>query len=277
MRDRLGDERRTSARSGRAIKRRFDEIIDPLPDTEFPKTFFSSVTRRTFGTVGVDAGHRVHRARPGSPRQRDDARRDRALRRTAALSSCWSRNCSPISASARPYRDFDRSVQHGRRRGQGARSSATGERRTIESIEVIKEVFYQMTRAYLVGRIRGRGWIAAAASSPCATPRAACWSTRSCSMRADGERRCSASRARTSTSISRASAKWSCSWAKCCRASRSASSTRCSAAPSRARPSATGSCSAICSIPTTSSRSRPARRPGDGRASPCRRSTSCSS
>ena len=33
-----------------------------------------------------------------------------------------------------------------------------GERRTVERLEVIKEVFYQMTRAYLVGRIGGRGW-----------------------------------------------------------------------------------------------------------------------
>jgi len=32
------------------------------------------------------------------------------------------------------------------------------ERRAIESVEVIKQVFYQMTRAYLVGRINGRGW-----------------------------------------------------------------------------------------------------------------------
>ncbi len=37
-----------------SIKRRFAEIIDPLPDSEFPKTFFSSVTRTTFATVGVD-------------------------------------------------------------------------------------------------------------------------------------------------------------------------------------------------------------------------------
>jgi isocitrate dehydrogenase kinase/phosphatase len=34
------------------------------------------------------------------------------------------------------------------------------ERRQIDSVEVIKEVFYQMTRAYLVGRINGRGWTA---------------------------------------------------------------------------------------------------------------------
>ena len=37
-----------------SIKRRFAEMIDPLPDSEFTKTYFSSITRRTFATVGVD-------------------------------------------------------------------------------------------------------------------------------------------------------------------------------------------------------------------------------
>ena len=54
MRHRLGEDVRERA-IWSAIKRRFAEIIDPLPDNEFTKTFFSSVTRRTFGTVGVDA------------------------------------------------------------------------------------------------------------------------------------------------------------------------------------------------------------------------------
>ena len=38
-----------------AIRRHFDAQIAGLPDSEFTKTFFSSITRRLFGTVGVDA------------------------------------------------------------------------------------------------------------------------------------------------------------------------------------------------------------------------------
>ncbi len=55
------------------------------------------------------------------------------------------------------YRDFDHSV---RRVADEVKASleAEGERRSIETLEVIKEVFYQMTRAYLVGRVGGRGW-----------------------------------------------------------------------------------------------------------------------
>ena len=37
----------------RQVRREFAELITDLPDPEFTKTFFSSVTRRLFGTVGV--------------------------------------------------------------------------------------------------------------------------------------------------------------------------------------------------------------------------------
>ena len=50
MRHRLGDEMHERA-VWTAVKRRFDEMIDPLPDCEFPKTFFSSVTRKTFALI----------------------------------------------------------------------------------------------------------------------------------------------------------------------------------------------------------------------------------
>src|SRR5690348_15230151 len=38
------------------IRQEFAERIRTLPDAEFSKTFFSSVTRRLFGTVGVAPG-----------------------------------------------------------------------------------------------------------------------------------------------------------------------------------------------------------------------------
>jgi isocitrate dehydrogenase kinase/phosphatase len=58
-----------------------------------------------------------------------------------------------------PYRDYEHSVKMIADEVKALVASAP-ERRVIESIEVIKEVFYQMTRAYLVGRINGRGWTA---------------------------------------------------------------------------------------------------------------------
>src|ERR1700720_4798773 len=47
----LALDRRVWAR----IRRQFEIEIAALPDREFTKTFFSSITRRLFGTVGVDA------------------------------------------------------------------------------------------------------------------------------------------------------------------------------------------------------------------------------
>jgi isocitrate dehydrogenase kinase/phosphatase len=58
-----------------------------------------------------------------------------------------------------PYRDFDRSVRRVTEELKASLESG-GQRRVVEKLEVIKEVFYQMTRAYVVGRISGSGWTA---------------------------------------------------------------------------------------------------------------------
>src|SRR5262245_2475525 len=52
MRERLGP-RALDRELWHAIRERFAVVIEPLPDREFTKTFFSSITRRLFGTVGV--------------------------------------------------------------------------------------------------------------------------------------------------------------------------------------------------------------------------------
>ena len=54
MQQKLGEDAQERVRWS-SIKRRFAALIEHLPDQEFDKTFFNSVTRRTFGTAGVDA------------------------------------------------------------------------------------------------------------------------------------------------------------------------------------------------------------------------------
>jgi len=54
MRAKLGEDAAERALWS-SVKRRFTELIEALPDREFDKTFFNSVTRRTFRTVGTDA------------------------------------------------------------------------------------------------------------------------------------------------------------------------------------------------------------------------------
>ena len=159
MRRRLGDEIQERALWS-SIKRRFAEIIDGLPDNEFPKTFFSSVTRRTFGTVGVDEAVEFI-ALDMDPLGSVTTHVETKLYVNRGAPELLIEELLADFRFRAPYRDFDRSVRMVSDELKATLES-TGERRTIETLEVIKEVFYQMTRAYLVGRIRGRGW-----SLPC--------------------------------------------------------------------------------------------------------------
>jgi len=159
MRRRLGDEVQERALWS-SIKRRFGEIIDGLPDNEFPKTFFSSVTRRTFGTVGVDEAVEFI-ALDMDPLGSVTTHVETKLYVNRGAPELLVEELLADFRFRAPYRDFDRSVRMVSDELKATLES-TGERRTIEALEVIKEVFYQMTRAYLVGRIRGRGW-----SLPC--------------------------------------------------------------------------------------------------------------
>jgi isocitrate dehydrogenase kinase/phosphatase len=158
MRHRLGDEVHERA-IWSAIKRRFDEMIDPLPDCEFPKTFFSSVTRKTFGTVGVDPAIEFI-ALDLDPLANVHSHVET---RVYPVRGDIELLCEELLADFRfrtPYRDFERSAKMIGDEIKALLAAGDPAHRTIESVEVIKEVFYQMTRAYLVGRINGRGWSA---------------------------------------------------------------------------------------------------------------------
>ena len=117
MRQRLGEDVHERA-IWSSIKRRFDEIIDPLPDNEFIKTFFSSVTRKTFGTVGVDPAVEfiaLDLDPLGNVRTHVETkvyanRGDIELLAEELLADFSFRT---------PYRDFEHSVQDDRRRGEG--------------------------------------------------------------------------------------------------------------------------------------------------------------
>jgi isocitrate dehydrogenase kinase/phosphatase len=155
MHRKLGDEVHERA-VWSSIKRRFAEIIDPLPDNEFPKTFFSSVTRTTFDTTGVDAAVEFF-ALDLDPLSNVTTHVETKVYVNRGSIELLVEELLADFRFRAPYRDFDRSV---RMVADELKASLEGggERRTIEKLEVIKEVFYQMTRAYLVGRISGRGW-----------------------------------------------------------------------------------------------------------------------
>jgi isocitrate dehydrogenase kinase/phosphatase len=139
------------------IRAEFAPQIAALPDPEFTKTFFSSISRRLFGTVGVapdiefvatdiDPLADIHAAvvsntyiNHGSlPLLFEDLLGDVRFRST--------------------WRDLDKSIAHVAAEVQ-AHLGADGARREVERIEVIRPVFYQISRAYVVGRVVGRGFL----------------------------------------------------------------------------------------------------------------------
>lgn len=156
MRERLADRVHDRA-LWREIRELFVAMIEPLPDREFTKTFFSSITRRLFGTVGVapDVEFVALDLDPlGSITTQvvTNTYLDRG-----SLHLLFEEVLSDFRFRS-PWKDFDRSVGHVATEVQAYCQQAS-ERRAVQRVEIIRPVFYQMTRAYLVGRVWGRDWM----------------------------------------------------------------------------------------------------------------------
>jgi isocitrate dehydrogenase kinase/phosphatase len=139
------------------IRREFAALIAELPDPEFTKTFFSSVSRRLFGTVGVapDIEFVATDLNPLAGVRSVDTN---SYQNHGSLPLLFEDLLGDVRFRS-PWRDLDKSVAHvaGEVR---AYLDAQAERRAIERVEVIRPVFYQMSRAYIVGRVLGRGLLA---------------------------------------------------------------------------------------------------------------------
>jgi isocitrate dehydrogenase kinase/phosphatase len=140
------------------VKRHFSNLIGGLPDSEFCKTFFSSVTRRLFGTVGVtpEIEFVATDLDPLAPA------RPATVAHSYAIAAELKLTVKEMLASrtlGAPWVDLDASawvVASACERILWQRS----ERREIEALEVLDAVFYQSSRAYIVGRVVGRGFTA---------------------------------------------------------------------------------------------------------------------
>ncbi len=133
------------------VKRHFANLIDGLPDSEFCKTFFSSVTRRLYGTVGVAADIEFVAADLDPLASVQGHTVTRCYARTGTLAALLRTALSERSIGA-PWRDLERCSQA----AAGAIETylqTLGEDSASSVLEVIDAVFYQSTRAYLVGRL----------------------------------------------------------------------------------------------------------------------------
>jgi len=140
----------------RTIRAHFSDQIDALPDREFTKTYFSSITRRLYGTVGVAPEIEFVAA---------DLDPLASVTSEVVTNTYLNRGSLPLLFEDllgdlrfhSPWKDFDRSVGHVAAE-VAAHLATLGERRTLTRLDMIRPVFYQMTRAFLVGRITGRGF-----------------------------------------------------------------------------------------------------------------------
>jgi isocitrate dehydrogenase kinase/phosphatase len=140
----------------RSAKRHFAHLIDGLPDAEFCKTYFSSVTRKLFDTVGVapDIEFIATDLDPLANVQAIAVTRSFALgdaaapRLAAVLAEDWfgTRWSAPVGNVA-----AGEAMLH-------AWLSARGRMRGPLSFECVDTPFFQGTRAYLVGRLSGPEW-----------------------------------------------------------------------------------------------------------------------
>ena len=155
MRSRLGvASHDTALWSG--IKADYLQRIESLADPEFLKTFFSSITRKLFNTIGVDPDVEFFALELDPLRGASTENLTERYVNRGSLDLLFEELLSDYRFRT-PWRDFESSVGHVTADVE-LRLQGLGEMRPLREIEVISPVFYQLSRAYLVGRLHGEGW-----------------------------------------------------------------------------------------------------------------------
>ena len=142
------------------IKAGFASLIASCPDRKFDATFFNSLTRKVFKTVGVNRdvefatvededGESDIPPRPGElPIRAGESGADLLSAATFLISGVpWVRHFADVAGSARFIADEIALVLKAR----GLSCDGL-------NLEVLQPIFYRATRAFLVGRIAGAGW-----------------------------------------------------------------------------------------------------------------------
>jgi isocitrate dehydrogenase kinase/phosphatase len=155
LRNSLGETAHDDALWSR-IKAEYARRIASLADPEFLKTFFSSITRRLFDTVGVDPAVEFFALELDPLRGADAARVTEHYVNRGSLDLLFEELLSDYRFRT-PWRDFEGSVGHVTTDVE-LKLKELGEKRPLREVEVIRPVFYQMSRAYVVGCLNGDGW-----------------------------------------------------------------------------------------------------------------------
>ena len=154
LRERLGS-RSLERALWRRIRGAFAARITQQPDPEFTKTFFSSISRRVFGTVGVAPDVEFVATDLDPLAGIHTSVGTNTYLNHGSLSLLFEDLLGDLRFRS-PWRDLDGSIAHVTAEVRSHLRSR-GELAAVQKIEVIRPVFYQVSRAYVVGRIVGRG------------------------------------------------------------------------------------------------------------------------
>ncbi len=139
------------------IRGAYDRQIRSYPDSEFFKTFFNSVTRRIFATVGVDTNVEFL-ATDVRPTEYAPSQFERHVyRNRGSLRHLFDEALSDYSFNV-SWRDIERTINYVTAEIEAYTESHGGQAKVVQ-VELMQSVFYRSTRAYLVGRIEGNDWL----------------------------------------------------------------------------------------------------------------------
>ncbi len=138
-----------------AVKQAYAKRIAGFSDNAFFKTFFSSITRRIFRTVGVDVRVEFAASDVSPPDVSADGADVRRYENRGAVRWLFDQVLSDFSFGV-PYRDRERTIRFIATEIEAY--CAAHDLGDIACVELLAPVFYRSTRAYLAGRIDGDGW-----------------------------------------------------------------------------------------------------------------------
>jgi isocitrate dehydrogenase kinase/phosphatase len=139
------------------IRADFAARIEGVPDAEFIKTFFSSISRRLFGTVGVSPDIEFVATELDPLAHVASTVTTNTYLNHGSLALLFEDLLGDVRFHS-PWKDLDQSIRHVATEVL-RHLAARGEQRAVQRVEVIRPVFYQISRAYIVGRLIGRNFL----------------------------------------------------------------------------------------------------------------------
>ncbi len=132
-----------------SMRRAYADLVRDRPDAELAETFFNSVTRRIFATVGVDPEVEFVNLEPAAPAPGPSVSQAYAV--DGDLVDVVRRMLADHAFSL-PFRDPDRAAGRVARRIEERRAEL-GAADPVTRVDLITAPFYRQSSAYLVGRV----------------------------------------------------------------------------------------------------------------------------